>query len=79
MDIWLWPAIFTIGILFIYAIWATMAVAKQTQSRASETDTPVPDAVKEHPLILNPIIISYFVFLLFLGIIIFYYWAKYGY
>ncbi|WP_332649592.1 short-chain dehydrogenase [Lysinibacillus sp. 54212] len=79
MDIWLWPAIFAIVVLCIYAVYTTMAVAKQTRTRESEMDTPVPEAVKEHPLILNPIIISYVVFLLFLGIVIFYYWAKSGY
>ena len=79
MGIWLWPAIFAIVVLCIYAVYTTMAVAKQTRARASEMDTPIPDAVKEHPLILNPIIISNAVFLLFLGIVIFYYWAKYGY
>jgi len=52
---------------------------KKTRHRESATDVPISKIVRDHPVAMNPIIIMYIIFGLFTGIIIFYYWAIYGY
>ena len=79
MGIWTIPSIIVGILLVIVSYFLTAGVMKRTRQRESAMDTPVNKVVKEHPLAANPIIIMYVIFLTFLGIIIFYYWAKYGY
>ncbi|MFJ7735842.1 short-chain dehydrogenase [Lysinibacillus sp. NPDC097287] len=76
---WLIPALITITIICVIAFVSTMRIAKMTTERNSEKDTPISESVKEHATILNPIPWVYILFLLFCGIMIFYYWSKAGY
>lgn len=79
MGIWTVPTIIVGVLIVIVSYYLTAGVMKKARQRASATDTPISKVIKEHPLAANPIIIMYAIFLLFTGIIIFYYWAKYGY
>lgn len=77
MGIWTIPAIIASILIIAYSVYSTVSVMRMNEQRASSMDTPIPKAIKEHPMLLNPIIIMYFIFLLFTGIIIFYYWSIY--
>lgn len=77
MGMWTVPAII-VGVLIVaYSVYATVVVMRRTEERNTIYDTPIPRAVRAHPVVLNPIIIMYFIFLLFTGLIIFYYWSIY--
>lgn len=79
LGIWLYPAIITGVLLLVWSYYVTMRVAKETEQQATTEDTPIHEAIKDHPFLLNPIIVMYFIMNLFLGIIIFYYWATTSY
>ncbi|WP_409368152.1 short-chain dehydrogenase [Lysinibacillus sp. 38-6] len=79
MGMWLIPALIAITIIAVISFVSTMRIAKMTSQRESEKDTPVSETVEEFATMLNPIVWVYIVFLLFLGIMIFYYWSKVGY
>lgn len=81
MGMWTIPAVIAIILIIAWGYYSTVGVMKKTSQRASvtEMDTPIPKAVKEHPAALNPIIMMYIIFGLFTGIMILYYWSKYGY
>lgn len=79
MGMWLIPALIAITIIAVISFVSTMRIAKMTTERESEKDTPVSETVEEFATMLNPIVWVYIVFLLFLGIMIFYYWSKVGY
>ncbi|MFJ7667988.1 short-chain dehydrogenase [Lysinibacillus sp. NPDC097195] len=79
MGMWLIPALIAITIIAVISFVSTMRIAKMTSERESEKDTPVSETVEEFATMLNPIVWVYIVFLLFLGIMIFYYWSKIGY
>ena len=79
MGMWLIPALIAITIIAVISFVSTMRIAKMTSQRESEKDTPVSETVEEFATMLNPIVWVYIVFLLFLGIMIFYYWSKIGY
>lgn len=76
MGIWTVPAIIAGVVIVIYSYYSTVGVMKKTAQRASEMDTPINKTVRDHPVVFNPIIIMYIIFLLFTGIIIFYYWST---
>ncbi|MFC5558471.1 short-chain dehydrogenase [Ureibacillus thermophilus] len=78
-NVWTVLTIFVSIILIAISYVTTVSVMKKTEQRASTTDFPISRLVREHPILMNPIILMYVVFLLFLGILIFYLWAKYGY
>ncbi|QBK25467.1 short-chain dehydrogenase [Ureibacillus thermophilus] len=78
-NVWTVLTIFVSIILIAISYVTTVSVMKKTEQRASTTDVPISRLVREHPILMNPIILMYVVFLLFLGILIFYLWAKYGY
>lgn len=79
MGMWLIPALIAITIISAISLVSTLKVAKMTSQRKSENDTPISETVEEYGTMLNPIVWVYIIFLLFLGIMIFYYWSKYGY
>ncbi len=79
MGMWLIPAIIAIVIISAISFVSTLKIAKMTSERKSENDTPVSETVEEYSTMLNPIVWVYAIFLLFLGIMIFYYWSKAGY
>lgn len=79
MAMWTIPAIIAGVVILFISYYLTVGVMKKTQQRASAADIPISKAIRDHPFVLNPIIIMYIIFLLFTGIIIFYYWSKYGY
>ncbi|KGR92239.1 short-chain dehydrogenase [Ureibacillus massiliensis 4400831 = CIP 108448 = CCUG 49529] len=79
MGMWTVPAIITGIVILAVAYYMTVAVMRKTTERASVTDTPINKSVRDHPILMNPIIIMYVIFGLFTGIIIFYYWSQYGY
>ncbi|AUS85520.1 short-chain dehydrogenase [Lysinibacillus sp. FSL K6-0057] len=79
MGMWLIPAIIAIVIISAISFVYTLKIAKMTSERKSENDTPISETVEEYATMLNPIVWVYAIFLLFLGIMIFYYWSKAGY
>lgn len=79
MGMWTIPAIIVVVLISVFAYMSTLHVAKETERRAQPNDTPIPEALKNHPTALNPIIWVYVVVGLFFTIIIFYNWAKYRY
>ncbi|MFJ7838376.1 short-chain dehydrogenase [Lysinibacillus sphaericus] len=79
MSMWLIPSLIAITIISVISFFSTMKIAKMTSERKSEKDTPISETVEEYATMLNPIVWVYIIFLLFLGIMIFYYWTKTGY
>ncbi|WP_341301744.1 short-chain dehydrogenase [Lysinibacillus sp. FSL H8-0500] len=79
MDMWLIPALIAGIIITVISFVSTLKIAKMTSKRKSENDTPLSETVEEYATMLNPIVWVYAIFLLFLGIMIFYYWSKAGY
>lgn len=79
MGMWTIPLIIVIILISIFSYLSTVHVAKETERRAQTNDTPIPEAIKNYPTALNPIIWVYVVVGLFFVIFIFYYWAKYRY
>ncbi|MEY2370413.1 MULTISPECIES: short-chain dehydrogenase [Lysinibacillus] len=79
MGMWLIPALIAMIIICVISFVYTLKIAKMTSERKSEKDTPISETVEEYATILNPIVWVYAIFLLFLGIMIFYYWSKAGY
>lgn len=79
MGMWLIPAIIAIVIISAISFVYTLKIAKMTSERKSENDTPISETVEEYATMLKPIVWVYAIFLLFLGIMIFYYWSKTGY
>ncbi|MEG0383623.1 short-chain dehydrogenase [Solibacillus cecembensis] len=73
---WLYPTIFVCVILCIVGYWLTVRVGHGIEKDGQERDSDIPEPIMEHPFLLNPIILSYIIFGLFTGSIIFYYWAK---
>jgi len=79
MGMWLIPALIAITIISVISFVSTLRIAKMTSERKSENDTPISETVEEYATMLNPIVWVYIIFLLFLGIMIFYYWSQAGY
>lgn len=79
MGMWLIPAFITITIICVISVVSTLRIAKMTTERNTEQDTPISETVEKYSTVLNPIIWVYALFLLFFGIMIFYYWSKTGY
>ncbi|QDQ01521.1 short-chain dehydrogenase [Lysinibacillus fusiformis] len=79
MGMWLIPALIAITIISVISFVSTLRIAKMTTERKSEKDTPISETVEEYATMLNPIVWVYAIFLLFLGIVIFYYWSQAGY
>ncbi|KMY29338.1 hypothetical protein [Lysinibacillus] len=79
MGMWLIPALIAITIISAISLVSTLKIAKMTSQRKSENDTPISETVEEYATMLNPVVWVYIIFLLFLGIMIFYYWSKAGY
>ncbi|GAB0167403.1 short-chain dehydrogenase [Lysinibacillus sp. CTST325] len=79
MGMWLIPALIAITIISAISLVSTLKIAKMTSQRKSENDTPISETVEEYSTMLNPVVWVYIIFLLFLGIMIFYYWSKAGY
>lgn len=76
MGIWLYPTIFVCVIFCFIGYYLTVRVGHSVEQSGEERDSEVSEKIIEHPFLLNPIILSYVVFLAFTGIIIFYYWAR---
>jgi len=79
MGMWLIPALIAITVISAISLVSTLKIAKMTSQRESENDTPISETVEDYSTMLNPIVWVYIIFLLFLGIMIFYYWSKAGY
>ncbi len=79
MGMWLIPALIAITIISVISFVSTLRIAKMTTERNSEMDTPISETVEKYGTMLNPIVWVYGIFLLFLGIVIFYYWSQAGY
>ncbi|MGN4126436.1 short-chain dehydrogenase [Lysinibacillus sphaericus] len=79
MGMWLIPALIAITIIAVISFVSTLRIAKMTSERNSEKDTPISETVEEYATMLNPIVWVYAIFLLFLGVVIFYYWSQAGY
>lgn len=78
MGMWTIPTMIVGTLIVVVSYFMTVSVMKKTGQRDSVTDTPISKTVRDHPILMNPIIIMYFIFVIFLGFIIFYYWAQTG-
>lgn len=76
MGMWTVPAIITVILLCAYAYYVTIQVAKKVE-QGGEHDVPIHEAIKDHPLLLNPIILMYVIVGILMTIMIFYYWSSY--
>jgi len=76
MTVFTWAAIFVVIILCALSAYATVAIGKHIDARDSELDTSVDPAIKQHPFLLNPIIMMYIVVGIFMTIVIFFYHAA---
>lgn len=76
MGMWLYPTIFVCIIICLMGYYLTVRVGHNIEQSGEERDSEVPDKIVEHPFLLNPIVLSYVIFLGFTGLIIFYYWAR---
>jgi len=76
VGMWLYPTIIVCTILCLMGYYLTVRVGHKIEDSGEERDSEVSEKIVEHPFFLNPIILSYVVFLAFTGVIIFYYWAR---
>lgn len=75
IDIWTIPLILVILLICAIGYGATRKGAEAAPNREGR-DRAVPNAVQQHPFTLNPVMWVIFIFLLFMGIVIFYYSAS---
>jgi len=75
-TIWIWPLLSVILLIVIAAYYATRQVTLLENRRKQVNDTPIPQAVKEHPYSLNPVVWVYVSALVFIAIVIAYYAAS---
>lgn len=76
MDGWLIPAIFLIIVISVFAYLSTVRVGKNVEAKTGPNDAPIPEAAKESPTMMNPIVWAYIIVGLFFAGMIFYYWSK---
>lgn len=76
MGIWAWPLVFVIFIIIGIGFYATWRIMVFDRKRQEVNDSPIPQTIKEHPFVLNPIIWVYLTALLFVTILIAYYVAS---
>ncbi|MBK3495370.1 hypothetical protein JFL43_11025 [Viridibacillus sp. YIM B01967] len=77
MDLWTWPLMATILLICSIGYVVTRHVMKIEEQRVSENDLPVSQAVKDNPMILNPIVWAYGIAFIFVFILIAYYVIQY--
>lgn len=73
MSIWTWPLIGAIVIIGSISFIATRRIMTLETRRAQNNDTPVSQAVKDHPYTMNPIFWVYAVALIFISLVILFY------
>jgi NADH:ubiquinone oxidoreductase subunit 6 (subunit J) len=76
MGIWTWPLIGIITLVGGISLYATLKVMKFEKVRQSANDAPIPEGIKEHPALFNPVIWSYLLAFIFIFTVIFYYIAS---
>lgn len=76
MGIWAWPLVFVIFIISGIGFYATWRIMVFDRKRQEVNDAPIPQTMKEHPFVLNPIIWVYLTALVFVTILIAYYVAS---
>ena len=76
MTLFTWTAIFVVVILCAFSAYATVATSKHIEARDSELDTSVDPTIKQHPFLLNPIIMMYIIVGIFMTIVIFFFHAS---
>ncbi|MCA1056615.1 hypothetical protein LCM10_16655 [Rossellomorea aquimaris] len=62
-----------------YSIYYTFRVAGQEKRLKGEFDTDIPDAVKQHPYIRNPVFLAVLLFSAFVVVMILYLSFKFAY
>ncbi|AYC29075.1 hypothetical protein [Paenisporosarcina cavernae] len=70
MGMWTVPLLIAIVIISAIALYTTMRVLSFEQRRNEAMDSPIPEEVKEHPIVLNPIIWAYLVAFIFIMLVI---------
>ncbi|WP_019416119.1 hypothetical protein [Paenisporosarcina sp. TG20] len=73
MGMWTWPLMGVVLIISAIGFNATRRIMTFERKRQSANDSPIPESVKEHPFVLNPIIWVYLASLIFVSLLIFYY------
>ncbi|WP_017381296.1 hypothetical protein [Paenisporosarcina sp. TG-14] len=76
MGIWAWPLVFVIFIISAIGFYATWRIMVFDRKRQEVNDSPIPQTMKDHPFVLNPIIWVYLTALVFVTILIAYYVAS---
>jgi len=76
MDIWTWPLLIVVTLISAIALYATWSIMKFEDRRQQVNDSPVSQAVKQHPYSMNPIVWVLMAALIFISIVIAYYAAS---
>ncbi|BAQ10346.1 hypothetical protein OXB_1875 [Bacillus sp. OxB-1] len=72
MDIWSIPLAIVVLIITAITIWSVRKW-RSFDPVVNGKDSPIPEAIEEHPYTLNPIFWVILVAVFFIGIVIFYY------
>lgn len=76
MGIWTWPLLGVILIISAIGFYSTLSIMKFENRRQQANDSPVSQAVKEHPYTMNPVVWVLVAALVFISVIIAYYAAS---
>jgi formate hydrogenlyase subunit 3/multisubunit Na+/H+ antiporter MnhD subunit len=76
MGIWTWPLLGVILIISAIGFYSTLSIMKFENRRKQVNDSPVSQAVKEHPYTMNPVVWVLVAALVFISVIIAYYAAS---
>jgi len=75
-NMWVWPLLGVMFLIGVIGYYATRQITLLENRRQQVNDTPIPQAIKEHPYSLNPIVWVYVASLVFITVVIGYYWAS---
>ncbi len=73
MGIWTWPLLGVVLFISAIGLYSTWRVMTFERDRQEVNDSPIPQAVKNHPFSLNPILWSLIAALILMFVIIAYY------
>jgi heme/copper-type cytochrome/quinol oxidase subunit 2 len=76
MGMWTWSLMGMVIIVGGIGLYATLKVMRFEKRRESANDSPIPEGVKEHPALFNPIIWAYIFAFIFIMSTIAYYAAS---
>ncbi len=76
MGLWTWPLLGVIIIICAIGYYATRRIMVFERKREQTNDAPIPAAIKDNPISLNPIFLVYVAALVFVIVLIGYFYAT---